>query len=877
MGFVRRVITGALDLANLAKHNDNFADIEADLDAHDGRITTAQGDITAHKASETAHAAEHIAYSGAVAEANTVKEAVDSVKTELSQAIIAGDSGPEAAAARASVSGETYPTLGDRLNAEYSGVNAQLAETAEQITAIDEAKAEQTDLDATNAVIAENASRLTVQENKKISQSDITPELAQQIAGTAPINAIPADYSVVPRQLKKPMVVGVASKNLFDLTDVTAGNYVAWATGLLSPSANYSASNYIPVLSNTAYSISGTSEQLAWYDSSKTYISGIATTGVNMVSPANAAFVRLTVMNSQAAIVQFEAGTAKTTYESFAPKVDNGLLKTDAVKNANILTGTIGKEKMAFIPIEGLLGKNLFNKLMATTGKYVDYTNGVLATNAAFAASDYIPVLPNTTYTKRSGSQFAYYDANKVYISGQANGTTFATPSNCAYIRISLGLVNLDTEQVELGSVQTAFEPYGNKLTNSAISSDNVTYIKKSVESVQITVVTVRKDGTGAYTTIPAALAAITDNSAGKPYVLLIGPGEYTEKGWYMKPFVSLEGESKDTAWIKGEEQASVSDTDMAASSTFWWNCDGCYIKNIKVTAKNMRYPIHADAGAYGNKNGRLNIQNCHIEHYGNQEVIDYRAANSLPAGNPWLSCHTLGMGVSDGMRVIADNTTFQSVREAFYYHTNGNFERATFVQLNNCKLLSINGNWTCVIVDSMGSGRDDILELNGCELRGFINYQSTAWFNSVAKDDHSEIRIVGSGNTPVLFKNVVANSTYRPQLNDEVQHFRNITASTIPKGSVVVYDGGYTSVRPMHSTDDAADLVGVAMSDIPAGALGAVQIRGYMLDTDVLMETFSAATFGAKYGISPTDGKLLLNAMPTVIKGVEVGVVKIK
>lgn len=130
MGFVRRVITGALDLANLSKHNDNFADIEADLNAHDGRITTAQGDITTHKASETAHAAEHITYSGAVAEANTVKEAVDSVKTELSQAIIAGDSGPEAAAARASVSGETYPTLGDRLNAEYAGVTSQLAESS---------------------------------------------------------------------------------------------------------------------------------------------------------------------------------------------------------------------------------------------------------------------------------------------------------------------------------------------------------------------------------------------------------------------------------------------------------------------------------------------------------------------------------------------------------------------------------------------------------------------------------------------------------------------------------------------------------------------------------------------------------------------------
>lgn len=137
MGFVRRVISSALDLANLAKHNANFADIETDLTDHEARIGTAQGDITTHKASTSAHAAETITYSGEVSGAENLKEAVDSVKTELTQAIIAGDSGPEAAAARASVSGTVYPTLGDRLNAEYDGVTAQLADIAQLKLAAD--------------------------------------------------------------------------------------------------------------------------------------------------------------------------------------------------------------------------------------------------------------------------------------------------------------------------------------------------------------------------------------------------------------------------------------------------------------------------------------------------------------------------------------------------------------------------------------------------------------------------------------------------------------------------------------------------------------------------------------------------------------------
>lgn len=145
MIFNRRIITHLLDLINLQRHNDNYADIEADLTDHEQRISDAKGDITSHKASEAAHAAEHITYSGPVAGASDIKGAVDIVKTELDQAIISGDSGPEAAASRYNpYTGVTHATLPDRLNSEYEQsegkfalVNAQLAEKAQQIKGID--------------------------------------------------------------------------------------------------------------------------------------------------------------------------------------------------------------------------------------------------------------------------------------------------------------------------------------------------------------------------------------------------------------------------------------------------------------------------------------------------------------------------------------------------------------------------------------------------------------------------------------------------------------------------------------------------------------------------------------------------------------------
>lgn len=134
MTFTRRIIGKTLDLLNLQRHNDNYADIENDLTNHDSRITGAQSDITTHKASTAAHPAEHVTYEGAIVGAANIKEGLDIVKTELNQAIISGDSGPEARAARASISGETYETLGDRLNDEYVKHSAQLADIALNVT-----------------------------------------------------------------------------------------------------------------------------------------------------------------------------------------------------------------------------------------------------------------------------------------------------------------------------------------------------------------------------------------------------------------------------------------------------------------------------------------------------------------------------------------------------------------------------------------------------------------------------------------------------------------------------------------------------------------------------------------------------------------------
>lgn len=87
-------------------------------------------ELVGHKASSQAHNASAIAYNGSVAGVNDVKAAIDAQQAQISNLVVTGDSGPEAAAARVdTVTGTTYPDLSGRLNAE----KALLVDSANKI------------------------------------------------------------------------------------------------------------------------------------------------------------------------------------------------------------------------------------------------------------------------------------------------------------------------------------------------------------------------------------------------------------------------------------------------------------------------------------------------------------------------------------------------------------------------------------------------------------------------------------------------------------------------------------------------------------------------------------------------------------------------
>ncbi|NQU52435.1 MAG: hypothetical protein HQ522_07835 [Bacteroidetes bacterium] len=106
--------------------------------------------------------------------------------------------------------------------------------------------------------------------------------------------------------------------NLFDILDpdYITENRINHETGTVVPNATFCASGYIPVLGNSSYYTTFL-RFIAWYDSSKVYISGETSDGSPgaIIAPSNAEYIRCTTENPPG------------TFSIFKGKDSNGVLK----------------------------------------------------------------------------------------------------------------------------------------------------------------------------------------------------------------------------------------------------------------------------------------------------------------------------------------------------------------------------------------------------------------------------------------------------------------------------------------------------------------------------------------------------------------------
>lgn len=110
-------------------------------------------------------------------------------------------------------------------------------------------------------------------------------------------------------------------------------------------------------------------------------------------------------------------------------------------------------------------GKNLIDQSKLTDGYFVGFNTGNLGTNASYSVSHFIRVTPNQYYVYNDDQQIAFYDKNKVYVSGIARNNaspapfvSFQVPATARFMRINVPISSKNTFQLERGTKPTRYE-----------------------------------------------------------------------------------------------------------------------------------------------------------------------------------------------------------------------------------------------------------------------------------------------------------------------------------------------------------------------------------------------------------------------------------
>lgn len=267
------------------------------------------------------------------------------------------------------------------------------------------------------------------------------------------------------------------------------------------------------------------------------------------------------------------------------------------------------------------------------------------------------------------------------------------------------------------------------------------------------TVLTVNPDGTGDFTTPKAANDAIAlrHPSSTNRFTINIHAGTYTDIQWTVQPYTTWIGVGRPgEVWFKGEQPDSTSDADSVNNSTIQLQGSTTLI-GLKISAKNMRYAVHDEADGLNPEASHI-VRNCHIEHFGNRGIIDYRMANSLPAGAPWSFDAAWGQGSASGLAAQFTDTLIRSARSwPVVVHNNASFDKATDNTYEKCRFL---GPTECpaTIVLGLGSGQVDHLAFTDCEFGAgqYILEADDPWIRTDLDGQyaqHSEYQIRATGS----------------------------------------------------------------------------------------------------------------------------------
>lgn len=214
-------------------------------------------------------------------------------------------------------------------------------------------------------------------------------------------------------------------ENLLWEIDLHLDKAVNPANGVEFNATGYYATDFIEISENTVM-YSNKLDLIAFYDSSKDFISGLDYLPYKFTTPAGAKYIKVSY-NYNDVISTPYLGTFDFGDDfSFIPPVNGFMVSSKLYNDENF--------------VQGHKTYNLINSKLITDNKYVDYTNGALQDNAQYCSTYHILVTPGETIYGYNAYQGAFYNSQKQYISGftEITESGITVPANAVTMRVSL-------------------------------------------------------------------------------------------------------------------------------------------------------------------------------------------------------------------------------------------------------------------------------------------------------------------------------------------------------------------------------------------------------------------------------------------------------
>lgn len=493
-----------------------------------------------------------------------------------------------------------------------------------------------------------------------------------------------ADKSIETRKLDIGIVKTKASYNLCVQENIYWDKFVNYQNGNI---INNTAYCYVKGKINPLESILiyGTTEQGCFLTETGGYISGYQ----NVASfpstiPSNAYYIVQTFKKTQIADAFIGPNEGQ--------KIAGDVLDVKAIDDASI--PAIKNKLTYFVPHDF----NSFKSEDRVIGVFINYSTGAETSASGYAASPTLEIDPRLRWEiLGTTEQLAFYDSFGRYRGGLTHATKLRETVLSDRIRsIRISMKEDQASSVVLRPVQ--------ELNSDWITEDNAQKVGAILGIEGGLVVSVKKDGTGDYTSLRKAIEDSAEGTTIKIYDSFNLEDEYSEseikntsfQGYPSYKNQTLEGIGDIT--ISGNLDPDVfSDDDIKRVSTITSLGNG-KLKNLIIIGESVRYAFHPETHA-----DYLKCTYC-----------------SFIKKNAGTYCQAMAGGTRSGQEHIYENCIFETEWTGEFdvpasYHTNNNFESSSTNSFVDCSFTG-KGN-SGLRFGGMPSGQTNIVNLIGNRL----------------------------------------------------------------------------------------------------------------------------------------------------------------